>query len=99
MNEHIFPVRVYYEDTDFSGRVYFANYLKFMERGRSEFLRALGVLHQDLASREAMTWAVKRLSVDYLKPALLEDSLAVHTKAVRGGRRPRAPLSGRAPRR
>ena len=79
---HVFPLRVYYEDTDFSGRVYFANYLKFMERGRSEFLRELGVLHQDMASRESMTWAVKRVTVDYLKPALLEDSLTVHTRAL-----------------
>lgn len=76
---HILPLRVYYEDTDFSGSVYHATYLKFLERGRSEYLRALGVLHQELAAREQTTWAVKRIAVDYRKPAQLEDAITVRT--------------------
>jgi len=85
---HILPLRVYYEDTDFSGSVYHATYLKFLERGRSEYLRALGVLHQHLAAREQTTWAVKRLTIEYLKPARLEDSVTVHTHRgeVKGAR-------------
>ena len=78
---HVFPLRVYYEDTDFSGLVYHATYLKFMERGRSEFLRAAGVLHQELAAgHEPMMWAVRRIAVEYEKPARLEDSLIVRTR-------------------
>ena len=76
---HVLPLRVYYEDTDFSGSVYHATYLKFLERGRSEYLRALGVLHQELAAREQTTWAVKRIAVDYRRPAQLEDAITVHT--------------------
>lgn len=85
---HILPLRVYYEDTDFSGSVYHATYLKFLERGRSEYLRALGVLHRELAAREQTTWAVKRIAVDYRKPAQLENAITVHTHRgeVKGAR-------------
>lgn len=78
---HVFPLRVYYEDTDFAGVVYYANYLKFIERGRSEFLRAADVLHRAIASGEmALAWAVKRMTVEYIKPAHLDDALIVRTR-------------------
>ena len=77
---HVFPVRVYYEDTDFSGVVYHANYLRFMERGRSEFLRLVGVGHQGmLANAEPLVWAVRRMDIDFLKPARMEEALTVRT--------------------
>ena len=64
---HVFPVRVYYEDTDFSGLVYHANYLRFMERGRSEFLRISGAGHQSLfATSEPLFWAVRRTTLAFL---------------------------------
>src|SRR5882724_6057094 len=63
---HVFPVRVYYEDTDFSGVVYHANYLRFMERGRSEFLRISGAGHQDMfAGTNPLVWAVRRMMIDF----------------------------------
>jgi acyl-CoA thioester hydrolase len=78
---HVFPLRVYYEDTDFSGVVYYATYMRFIERGRSEFLRAGGVLHQEIATGAVpLAWAVRRMSVEYLKPALLDDALLVRTR-------------------
>src|SRR5262249_4963290 len=71
---HILPVRVYYEDTDFSGVVYHAKYLHFMERGRSEFLRAAGVRHQGmLKTEEPLVWVVRHIAIDYLKPARVDD--------------------------
>ena len=77
---HVFPVRVYYEDTDFSGVVYHANYLRFMERGRSEFLRLVGAGHQGLLlASEPLVWAVRRMSVDFLRPARVEEALSVRT--------------------
>ena len=78
----VFPIRVYYEDTDFSGVVYHASYLRFMERGRSEFLRAAGAPHQTMLAAEApLFWAVRRISVDFMKPARVDDALAVLTTA------------------
>jgi acyl-CoA thioester hydrolase len=80
---HVFPVRVYYEDTDFSGLVYHANYLRFMERGRSEFLRISGAGHQTiLNSQEPLVWAVRRMTIDFARPARMEDALAVRTRVV-----------------
>ena len=80
---HLFPVRVYYEDTDFSGVVYHANYLRFMERGRSEFLRMVGAGHTGmLASTEPLVWAVRRMDVDFLKPARMEDALLIRTEVL-----------------
>src|SRR5258707_1250893 len=68
---HVFPVRVYYEDT---------NYLRFMERGRSEFLRLAGAGHQDmLAGSEPLVWAVRRMTTDFRKPARMEEALTVRT--------------------
>jgi acyl-CoA thioester hydrolase len=80
---HVFPVRVYYEDTDFSGVVYHANYLRFMERGRSEFLRLVGAGHQSLlTATDPLVWAVRRISVDFIRPARVEEALTVRTRVI-----------------
>ncbi|MGB7182407.1 MAG: tol-pal system-associated acyl-CoA thioesterase [Burkholderiaceae bacterium] len=68
-------VRVYYEDTDAGGIVYYANYLRFFERARTEWLRALGVSHRDLAREEGLQFVVRSLVVDYRLPARLDDDL------------------------
>jgi acyl-CoA thioester hydrolase len=83
---HELAVRVYYEDTDFSGRVYHASYLRFMERGRTEWLRALGYEHSVLAGGQGVVFAVRRLAIDYLAPAAIDDLLRIETRvvAVRG---------------
>ena len=88
---HIFPVRVYYEDTDLSGLVYHASYLRFMERGRSEFLRASGMGHRDLLEcEEPLVWAVRRITVSFLRPARIDESLTITTSvAALGGARMR----------
>lgn len=75
-------VRIYYEDTDAGGIVYHAAYLRFAERGRTEFVRALGVDQQRLRSETGLGFAVARLTVDYLKPAVLDDQLTVVTEVV-----------------
>jgi acyl-CoA thioester hydrolase len=84
---HLLPVRVYYEDTDFSGVVYHASYLRFLERGRTELLRATGVDQSTLhGSDEGLSFAVRRMTIDYLKPARMDDVLTIETRAeeVRG---------------
>jgi len=84
---HRLPVRVYYEDTDFSGAVYHASYLRFMERGRTELLRALDVAQSDLhAEGEGLAFAVRRMTIDWLRPARMDDMLTVETRPgeVRG---------------
>jgi acyl-CoA thioester hydrolase len=73
-----FQVRVYYEDTDFSGNVYHAAYLKFFERARTEFLRAQGVHHFELA-REGLSFAVRSMQIDYEAAAHIDDLLTVET--------------------
>lgn len=78
---HILPVRVYYEDTDVSGIVYHANYLRFLERGRSEALRLAGIHHMVmLANDEPIAWTIRRIEVDYAKAARLDDDLEIHTR-------------------
>lgn len=78
---HILPVRVYYEDTDVSGIVYHANYLRMMERGRSEFLRLAGVHHMVMMTgEEPVAWTIRRLEIDYAKPARLDEDLEIHTR-------------------
>ena len=79
MDAHVFPVRVYYEDTDFAGIVYYANYLKFIERGRSEWVRELGVDQVALKNDRGMVFAVRRIVADYLQPAKFDDQLMVQT--------------------
>ena len=79
---HEFPIRVYYEDTDLAGIVYYANYLKFIERGRSEFVRALGVDQVALKADHDVVFAVRRVEADYLRPAKFDDELVVTTDLV-----------------
>jgi acyl-CoA thioester hydrolase len=79
------PVRVYYEDTDAAGIVYYANFLKFAERGRTEMLRALGFEHTTLAADTGVIFTVRWLSADYLQPARLDDLLNVNTRVVELG--------------
>ncbi|MDY6993654.1 MAG: tol-pal system-associated acyl-CoA thioesterase [Pseudomonadota bacterium] len=71
------PLRVYYEDTDAAGVVYYANYLKFMERARTEWLRQLGFEQTHLRQQEHVVFVVRTIAVDYLKPALLNDLLSI----------------------
>jgi len=78
---HILPARVYYEDTDVSGIVYHANYLRMMERGRSEFLRLVGIHHMVMmAGQDPVAWTIRRMELDYAKPARLDDALEIHTR-------------------
>ena len=71
-------VRVYYEDTDFSGRVYHASYVRFLERGRTEWLRQLGLRHDSLARSET-AFAVKRIEIDFRAPAFIDEVLEIET--------------------
>ena len=75
----ILELRVYYEDTDFSGRVYHASYLKFLERGRTEWLRARGLEHRELSNSANVIFAVRGLEIEYLAPASMDDLLTVVT--------------------
>ena len=84
MTEHSHILRVYYEDTDFGGVVYYANYLKFYERGRSEALRTLGV-DQVSMKAEGLVFVVRRAEVDYLAPARFDDVLEVLTSVDKVG--------------
>ena len=77
---HTHPIRVYYEDTDLAGIVYYANYLKFIERGRSEWVRSLGVDQAALRRDQGIVFAVRRVEADYLRPARFDDELAVTTR-------------------
>ena len=83
---HRLPLRVYYEDTDAAGIVYYANWLRFLERGRTEMLRLLGQEHSALRDERGVNWVVRRCAVDYLKPARLDDTVEVVTTcgALRG---------------
>ena len=83
--EFVWPVRVYYEDTDAGGVVYYANYLKFMERARSEWLRAMGFEQDRLIAEDKVIFAVRHVSVDYLKPARFNEQLRVHVRLLKRG--------------
>ena len=82
---HEFSLRVYYEDTDLAGIVYYANYLKFIERGRSEWVRARGVDQGRLRAETGVVFAVRRVEADYLRPAVFDDQLEVTTELVELG--------------
>ncbi len=86
---HMLPVRVYHEDTDFTGLVYHANYLKFCERGRSDFVRLSGISQTDLfdgdGDKEPAAFVVRHMDVDYLKPARMNDVLEVATSVAELG--------------
>ncbi len=79
------PVRVYYEDTDFSGFVQHVAYLRFLERGRTEFLRAQGINQSALFAAGALVFVVRKMSVDYVKPARMDDELCIETAIVKLG--------------
>jgi acyl-CoA thioester hydrolase len=79
-------VRIYYEDTDSGGVVYYANYLKYLERARTEFIRALGVEQRQLAEETGLAFAVRSFSAEYLKPARLDDLVEVETSVEDLGR-------------
>ena len=80
---HILPLRVYYEDTDLSGVVYHANYLRYMERARTEFFRVAGVARMaDLESAEPTAWAIREVRASYHRPARVDDVLTVKTQLI-----------------
>lgn len=88
---HRLPVRIYYEDTDFSGIVYHASYLRFLERGRTDFLRLMGIGHRELADGrhgEPLAFAVRAMTLDFLAPARIDDVVVVETafRSVGGAR-------------
>jgi len=87
----LWPIRVYYEDTDCGGVVYHSNYLKFMEQARTEWLRNLGLEQDVLIEKYGVIFAVKSLSIDYIKPALFNQKLKVET-IVELNRVPKHPL-------
>ena len=78
--EFLWPVRVYYEDTDAGGVVYYANYLRFMERARTEWLRQLGFEQDELLQREGILFAVRRVAVEFRRPARFNDRLSVRSR-------------------
>jgi acyl-CoA thioester hydrolase len=77
---HSMKLRVYYEDTDAAGIVYYANYLKFAERGRTEMMRQLGFAHSAIVEESGVVFTVRRLAADYRLPARLDDALTVETR-------------------
>lgn len=80
---HRFTLRVYYEDTDLAGIVYYANYLKFIERARTEWVRDLGIDQGALKAETGIVFAVRRVEADYLSPAKFDDELTVETSLVK----------------
>lgn len=79
------PIRVYYEDTDSGGVVYYANYLRFLERARTEWLRALGFEQTELAARHQAVFVVRAVAIEYIKPSLFNDSLQVTVELAKVG--------------
>ena len=79
-NTHILPLRIYYEDTDLSGVVYHANYLRYMERGRSEYFRSAGITRLAmLEEAEPTAWTIRKAALNYFKPARVDDLIEVRT--------------------
>lgn len=83
MSAHRFDIRVYYEDTDLAGIVYYANYFKYIERARSEYVRALGIDQNRLRDEEGIVFAVSRVEADYKSPARFDDIVTVETMPLR----------------
>jgi acyl-CoA thioester hydrolase len=83
MKRYSWPVRVYYEDTDAGGVVYYANYLKFFERARTEWLRSFGLNQDKLAQEEGLIFVVRRASLDFVRPARLDDMLEVTVEPLK----------------
>jgi acyl-CoA thioester hydrolase len=80
---HVFPIRVYYEDTDFSGIVYHANYLRFIERARTELLRDADLHQAQIHAGEQIFFVVARMTIEFLRPARMDDLLSVETRIER----------------
>ena len=85
MTAHLWPIRVYYEDVDLAGIVYYANYLRYIERARSEMVRAAGIDQASMRA-EGLVFAVSRLEADYRAPARYDDALTVETRLASRGR-------------
>ncbi|MCA3244858.1 MAG: YbgC/FadM family acyl-CoA thioesterase [Azospirillum sp.] len=85
MTVHRFETRVYYEDTDAAGIVYYANYLKFAERARTEILRAAGISQHEIAAEDRVAFPVRAVAVEYLKPAKLDDALLIESELLELG--------------
>lgn len=81
-NSHSIDIRVYYEDTDAGGIVFYANYLRFAERGRTEFLRARGHENKALMEQQGVIFVVRRVEADYMSPAYLDDMLRLETSII-----------------
>lgn len=86
VNMFLWPVRIYYEDTDSGGVVYYANYLKFMERARTEWLRAAGFEQDELIEKNNVIFAVRSVRIDYLSPARFNEELLVTTTVIKKGK-------------
>ena len=82
LKEFIWKIRVYYEDTDAGGVVFYANYLRFMERARTEWLRDIGFVHKNLIEKYKLIFAVKNLKINYMKPGYLDDLLTITSKLL-----------------
>ncbi len=82
---HCFPTRIFWEDTDAAGIVYYANYLRFLERGRSDLVRRAGIDQAALLNREGVMFPVRRCEIDYLQPAHLDDQIEVLTRIKKIG--------------
>lgn len=80
--QHNFPIRVYYEDTDMAGIVFYANYLKYIERARSDWVRGRGVDQARLKEEDGLVFAVRRVEADYLAPAHFDEELTVETRPI-----------------
>jgi len=85
VTEFVWPVRVYYEDTDSIGVVYYANYLRFLERARTEWLRSLGFKQDALMREDGIVFAVRKVSLDFVRPARFNDALEVTARLVKRG--------------
>ena len=81
----VLPVRIYYEDTDAAGIVYYGNYLKFAERARTEMIRDLGFENAEFMGRDGLAFAVRSCGIEYLKSAALDDALEIHSRVTRIG--------------
>lgn len=85
-NEFLWPIRIYYEDTDAGGVVYHTNYIKFMERARTEWLRHLGFEQDELRNKDGVIFAVRSVQIDYFSPAKFNDELTVSSKVIKFGK-------------
>jgi len=79
-HEHLYPLNVFFEDTDFSGLVYHANYLRYFERGRSSFLSLIGVRHSDLWNEMKIAFTIRKFEIEYKSPARIDDQLIIKTR-------------------